>query len=128
MRFEVKWGNQVMGHSDLEAGDAPMGVAGGRFWPAPAYSSIQPHCIRHRDCWLPMAELTIGIAGGQTMECSGGVCIQDFSRELGEREIEVSIEGVPYPLYEQLFPHHVQAYRDQFKGKSLREKQRTTES
>jgi len=28
MRFEVKLGNEVIGFSELEGGDAPMGIAG----------------------------------------------------------------------------------------------------
>ena len=28
---------------------------------------------------------------------------------------EVFCVGVEYPLYEELFPHHVKAYKDQFK-------------
>ena len=40
MRFEVKLGNEIIGFSELEGGDAPMGVPGARFLPTPAYASI----------------------------------------------------------------------------------------
>jgi hypothetical protein len=43
MRFEVKLGNEIIGFSELEGGDPPMGVASGRFVPTPAYTSIQPY-------------------------------------------------------------------------------------
>jgi len=49
MRFEIKLRNEVVGFSDPEGGDAAMGVAFGRFFPTPAYSSIQAECIKHRD-------------------------------------------------------------------------------
>ena len=29
-------------------------------------------------------------------------------------EFEISLEGVPYPFYEEEFPHHVKAYYNQF--------------
>jgi len=114
MRFEVKLGNEIIGFSELEGGDPPMGVASGRFVPTPAYTSIQPHCIEHREHWLSIPELMVGLAGGVPIECGGGVQIVDFSPELGEAGIEISLLGVPYPLYAELFPHHVEAYKNRF--------------
>lgn len=58
MRFEVKVGNETIGYTELEAGDPPMGVAGGRFLPTAAYDSIQPHRIKHRDNWVAIPELS----------------------------------------------------------------------
>ena len=121
MRFEVKLGNEIIGFSELEGGDAPMGIAGGRFWPTSAYSSIQPYCIEHRDRWLSISELTVNVAGGTPIECCGGVQITDFSPELGEAGIEIYLNGISYPLYKELFPHHVQTYKKQFHPKASRD-------
>lgn len=123
MRFEIRLGNEVVGFSELEAGDAPMGVAGGRFWPTPAYSSIQRHCLEHRDSWVPIPELTVSFTGGEPIECGSGVVIEDYSPELSEIQFEVS--GMPYPLYGELFPQHVQAYKDQSKRSPLLIPERT---
>jgi len=114
MRFEVKLGNEIIGFSELEGGDPPMGVASGRFVPTPAYASIQPYCIERRDHWLSIPELMIELAGGAPIECSGGVQIIDFSPELGEAGIEVHLNGVTNPPYSELFPHHLEAYKKQF--------------
>ena len=95
-----------------------MGVAGGRFLPTPAYSSIQPYCIEHRDSWVPIPELTVRVAGGLPIECSGPIQIIDFSPELGEAGIEIHLCGVTNPPYAELFPHHVEAYKRQFEGKA----------
>jgi hypothetical protein len=114
MRFEIKLGGEVIGFSELEGGDPPMGVASGRLVPTPAYSSIQPYCINHREYWIPIPELTVGLAGDVPIECSGGVQIIDFSPELGEAGIEVHLNGVTNPPYHELFPHHVEAYKKQF--------------
>ena len=117
MRFEVKLRNEIIGFTELEAGDAPMGVAGGRFVPTPAYAQIQSHCIKHRDSWVPIPELTIGLTGyALPIECSGPITIVDYSGDLGE--IEISIHGVPYPLYGELFPQHVESYRKAFEPKT----------
>ena len=41
-RFAVFAGPVCIGHSWLEHGDAPIGVAAGRFVPAPDYAAVQP--------------------------------------------------------------------------------------
>jgi len=89
MRFEVKLGNEVVGFSELEGGDAPMGVALGRLTPTPAYASIQPYCIEHRDHWVNISGLTVETPSGVPIECSGGIQIIDFSPELGDAGIEI---------------------------------------
>jgi len=115
MRFVIKVGNEIVGFSDLEYGDPAMGVAGGRFVPTPAYKSIQQQCIAGRDVWEPIPNLTVELEEGQRIEGSGGIQIIDFSPELGEKGVEVHVNGIPYPLYGELFPQHVEAYRKQFR-------------
>lgn len=41
--------------------------------------------------------------------------ILDYSGEVEEPYAEVSVLGIPYPLYGQLFPEHVAAYDRQFR-------------
>ena len=62
MRFQAKVGNEIIGFSELEGGDPPMGVAGGRLLPTSAYASMPPYCIKHRDDWVPIPELTLEVA------------------------------------------------------------------
>src|SRR5260370_34703359 len=114
MRLEANLGNEIIGFSELEGGDPAMGVASGRFVPSPAYISIQPYCIEHRDRWLPIPELIVGLTGNAPIECSGGVQIIDFSPELGEGGIEIRLNDVTNPPYGEIFPHHVEAYNNQF--------------
>ena len=114
MRFEVKLGSEIIGFSDLERGDPPMGVASGRFVPTPAYASIQSYCIKHREHWVSIPGLTVWVAGAAPIECSGGVQIIDFSPELGEAGIEIHLKGVTNPPYGELFRHHAEVYKKQF--------------
>jgi hypothetical protein len=113
-RFEVKLGNELIGFSELEGGDASMGVAFGRLLPTPAYISIQPDCIKHRDSGYQIPSLTVEVVGGVPIECSGGVKIIDFSPELGEAGIQIHLLGVTNPPYDELFPHHVEADKKRF--------------
>jgi hypothetical protein len=115
MRFEVKLGNEIVGYTELERGDPPMGCAGGRFQPTAAYSAIQPHCIEHRDKWVEIPDLSISTREGICLEC--GVVIFDYSPELGETGVEVEAIGITKPPYAELFPHHIEAYRKQFESK-----------
>jgi hypothetical protein len=84
MRFEVKLGNEIVGFSELEGGDAPS-----RFFPSATYSSIQPYCISHRENGVVIPELSVGLAGGVPIQCSGGIQIVDLSPELGESGIQI---------------------------------------
>jgi hypothetical protein len=46
-----------------------------------------------------------------------GVAIQDCSNDAEEGEladVEVTVLGIPYPLYGELFPEHVAGYEKQF--------------
>jgi hypothetical protein len=120
MRFTVKLVGHIVGYSELEGGDPPMGVASGKFVPTAAYEAIQPYCLM-KQAEGPEGMLTLeGVEGltvemerGEQIECSGGVHIMDFS-ELGEPLIEVHVNGIPYPQYGEIFPHHVDAYKNQF--------------
>jgi len=108
--FEVRCDEIPIGHSALELGDPPMGVAFGRFIPLPAYSRVQAVCIAvTKNPAQKQSILTIRQPDGSLLPAQG-VSIGD----LGEGEIEVTAVGIPYPLYEQLFPKHVQAYQTQF--------------
>jgi len=43
---------------------------------------------------------------------SVGSYVRDLSAELGDEGLEVEALGIPYPLYESLFPEHVRAYEN----------------
>lgn len=114
-RFEVYSGPLLIGWSELELGDAPMGVAFGQFFPGPGYASVQPIVVVAKGGPLPEElQLSIRDGGGVTLEASGGVHLVDHSFEVGPEGLEVSLLGVSYPEYETIFPEHVAAYERQF--------------
>lgn len=92
-----------------------MGIATGVLRPTAEYSLVQPALIATREDSQAHLELVVRLADGEEILSAGGVHITDYSEELGfEDGIEVDVLGIGYPLYEELFPGHVAAYRAQF--------------
>ena len=112
-RFEIYSKDSLVGWSELELGDAPMGVAFGKFIPALGYSEIQPQVMASAGLSQEKLQLSARTPTGASVECVA-VSIEDHSAELGESELEVSVLGISEPPYGQLFPHHVAAYERLF--------------
>jgi len=113
-QFHIYSRGRLIGWSELEFGDPPMGVAFGKFIPAPAYTSIQSQVVSLTGKDQACLDLSARLPNGEALEAVGGVCIADYSVEAGEDGLEVSVLGISYPAYEHLFPHHVAAYERQF--------------
>jgi len=96
-RFEILYENTVIGTTSFELGDPPMGVAFGKFTPTPAY---------RRDDITDNNQLSAWVAGRAIPAEGLGI---EGTVESGE--MEVTILGIPYPLYAELFPGHVEAYK-----------------
>jgi hypothetical protein len=121
-RFEIFSNPSLIGWSELELGDAPMGVAFGRLLPAPGYLDVKAVVVAAQGGPLSEdLELSIRDGSGTTLESSGGVHIADQSAELGPEGLEVSVLGIPYPNYGTVFPEHVAAYERQFKNGAISE-------
>jgi hypothetical protein len=115
-RFEVYSESSLVGWSELEFGDPPMGIAVGKFIPAPAYEHIQAAVVQASGEGLPDLRLSVRITGGEVIQTVGGVHIADYSADLGAEGQEVSVLGISYPPYDLLFPEHVSSYERQFKN------------
>ena len=108
MRYEVLSGDAIIGWSELECGDPPMGVAFGRFHPSNLYVPS-----RHSG---PNCGLRVRPEGGdEFIEPSEYVFIEDRSTEFGLEGIEVSILGLGAATYERFFLDHVKRYEAQFR-------------
>jgi hypothetical protein len=114
MSFTVKLGAEIIGVAELEGGDPPMGVAFGRMTPTAVYSHVKAQHAIHEEIGGAIPGLTVEDSTGTKLECSGGVQIADYSEALGENGLQVFVYGIPYRRYEELFPHHVDAYKKQF--------------
>lgn len=117
-RFEVLSKQFVIGTTDLESGDPPMGVAFGRFYPEPAYAAVRERVIATSGATPDDLELQVRVVGGKTLKSSGGVGMVDYSKDVGDEGIEVSVLGIEEPSYDDLFPGRYQAYEDQIRRRS----------
>jgi hypothetical protein len=115
-RFQIFSADTLVGSSQLEKGDPPMGAAFGVFVPNQDYARIQPHC-REMQGGKGFSNLSVQI-GGKKIECLS-VDIVDFSHDLGPNGIEVHAVGIPYPLYEELFPGRHADYVEIMKMKPI---------
>jgi hypothetical protein len=91
-----------------------MGVAAGKLLPSPAYGAIQPSVVAAREGSQAHLSFVVRLVAGGELPAQGGVQILDYSAELGAEGLEVHVLGIGYPLYEELFPEHVAAYKAQF--------------
>ena len=106
--FSVFFKHIKIGTTNLELGDPPMGVAFGQLLVTKEYEPYMAH-IEHQKFLSVLCEDGTNVTG------QGGIVINDLSDEMAPEEIEIEILGISYPLYGQLFPHHVAAYENQFK-------------
>jgi len=112
LKFSVFAKNVLVGHSMLESGDAPMGVAFGAFVPTEAYAEIRRECVTNHNDQAGL-QLSVQAQPGVAIVCAG-VGILDYALELEPPRAEVNVLGIPYPLYGQLFPEHVASYEKRF--------------
>lgn len=118
-QYQVVLDNKKIGITELEKADASMGVVFGRLIfdeIVSGYSFFKSYCteeyIEINDYPEERLILTRAIPGLKVYDFSGteikGLACSISGMDSGE--FEISIEGVPYPFYEEEFPHHVRAY------------------
>lgn len=114
-QFEILANSVVIGYTAFELGDPPMGVAFGKFIPIATYKAVQPTIIQYTGREVVGIALAVRIASTQQLIQCLGVAITDYSAQFGAEGLEVAALGIGYPPYADLFPHHVDAYENQFK-------------
>jgi hypothetical protein len=110
--FRIYSKGRLIGHTEFENGDPPMGVAFGRLFPTEHYAVIQKELISNPSGQTHLA-LSAETPDGRPFKCVS-VVIDDYSSDLGPEEIQVSALGINDPPYAELFPHHVALYEQQF--------------
>ena len=108
--FDIISGGRVLGYSEPEQGDPPMGVAFGRFIPAEGFSvfvQTVPTDATDGDRVRIWNNLEARSANGVVLQCAGVGVRYDLD---GKFACEVEVLGIDSPLYQEMFPHHVEAY------------------
>jgi hypothetical protein len=102
MQVEIYHDGKLIGRSNLDAADPPMGVASGPFEPGPSYER-EVHAgeieAAHNPGGANLDYVVQSIDHG-VIDCQA-VFIQDYSESLDERQ--VAILGIGYPDYETFF-------------------------
>ncbi|MBP5992013.1 MAG: hypothetical protein JSR38_19240 [Proteobacteria bacterium] len=111
-KFEVLVGAVCIGHTWLEHGDAPIGVAAGRFVPAPAYAAVQPAVLASAGGSSLGVVLRVLAPDGSELAGDGSVQIVDYSPELGDDAIEVHVIGIEPDRYVQWFNTQATGFQD----------------
>jgi hypothetical protein len=124
----------LIGSAELMPDDPPMGCASGSFYPNDDYKEIQP-VIREQHLYdgslgktdgkklteaqdkISALRLSVITEDGETLDPAGGVHIADFSEELDEDPYQLDVLGLPFDIYDCLFPLAWQEYLDRFKGR-----------
>jgi hypothetical protein len=111
-RFDVLADGEVIGYTNLEFGDPPMGVAFGAFTPNERYATF---CETSPLLETGVRAVSLRASDGTVVPSQAGTYVRDMAAEHGDAGREVEALGIPYPLYESLFPEHVRAYQNKFK-------------
>ena len=123
--YIIELDGKRIGTTALEKHDAPMGVVLGTIkleGPDSGYDLFKHHCAVHGTkvddhpdvrCLLTQFMNGIRVVSPEGMEIKGeGTTVNGMDEDVWE----IHIVGIPYPFYEEEFPHHVRDYQERFKG------------
>lgn len=124
MTYNILLDNEKIGTSQLEHADPPMGVVFGTITFSDTtfnFDFFSKYCadnkisadIDNDDKIIVAATIpNIKVFNDKGIEVIGEGCsISGMDSDV----YDITILGVPYPFYEEEFPHHVKAYDDKFK-------------
>ncbi|KAJ9430470.1 MULTISPECIES: hypothetical protein [Enterobacterales] len=104
MTFEVRKDNKVIGFTELEFGDPPMGFVYGALTPTSCYRKLDSK-----------PEYALFKCDGNLHVLTEFITIVDSSEEMGEESIEVTILIKSSEQYEKYFKHHLNNYNNKLK-------------
>ena len=124
----------LVGSAELIPTDPPMGCASGPFYPNDGYRKIQPIIREYHlydgtlgevngqkrleaEAKIDALRLSVITEDGEVLDPEVGVHISDFSEELDEDPYQLDVLGLPFDIYDRLFPLAWQEYLDRVKGK-----------
>lgn len=123
-KYFIKIEGKLIGYSDLEKADAPMGVAFGLIdfiGIESPYEFLKEYCLNKQielaydypeDKMISTMSIPdLKITSDNGIEIKG---IGNQITGMDNEEYEISIFGIPYPFYGEEFPHHVKEYENMF--------------
>src|SRR5262245_25360428 len=119
--YTIELDGRRIGTTALERHDAPMGCVLGNIkfeGITSGYSLFKEHCLKHsviaddqteNKCLMTQFMPGIRVLSPDGIEIKGvGIIVTGMDDDVWE----IDIMGVPYPFYEEQFPHHVKDYQD----------------
>lgn len=124
-KYDIFLDDKIIGTTELEKADAPMGVVFGNVTfdnIISGYNFFKSYCLTNKieiisdypdDKLIVTADIpNLKVVNPNGTEIKGqGTNIEGMDTDV----FQVTILGIPYPFFEEEFPHHIKAYNDQFK-------------
>ncbi|MES2616710.1 MAG: hypothetical protein V4613_02465 [Bacteroidota bacterium] len=125
--YDILLDDQKIGTTELEKADAPMGVVFGIIHfitITSGYDFFQSYCTKNNielvtDFPEQKLLFTENI-NSLVVKNEQGIEIKGMGNQISgmdSNEFEITIEGVPYPFFEEEFPHHVKEYNELYRGR-----------
>ncbi|QEH41921.1 hypothetical protein [Chitinophaga sp. XS-30] len=124
-RYGIFLDDKIIGTTELEKADVPMGVVFGLVHFTniiSGYDFFKKYCLEKK---LELADdypedklISIRTIENLKVRNENGIEIKGLGNQISGmdgNEFEITLEGVAYPFFEEEFPHHVKAYNNQFK-------------
>jgi len=122
--YDIFLNDNKIGTTELEKADVPMGGVFGRINfinISSGYDFFKAYCVaNHIELITDYPEdrlIFTRTINNLVVKNEQGIEIRGIGNQISgidSDEFEISLEGVPYPFYEEEFPHHVKAYDNQF--------------
>lgn len=123
--YNIFLDDKIIGTAELEKADVPMGVVFGNLTfnnIMSGYDFLKNYCLANHieiisdypeDKLIATADIsTLKVFNQNGIEIKGeGTNITGMDNHT----FEITILGIPYPFFEEEFPHHLKSYNDQFK-------------
>jgi hypothetical protein len=123
-RYNIFLDDKIIGTTELEKADAPMGVVFGQIHFTKiisGYDFFRNYCLEN-NIELANDSPEDKLISTRTIKSlkvisESGMEIKGLGNQISgmDGEFEIILEGVSYPFFEEEFPHHLKAYNDQFK-------------
>ena len=124
-KYRIELKGELIGYTFLENADAPMGVVFGLIQfekIASGYDLFLDFCLNN-GVKINENDINYRFIDTQTIPdlkvfSENGVEIQGIGTSItgiDSEGFEIHVLGIPYPFYEDEFPHHVKEYREMFK-------------
>ena len=122
--YNILLDNNIIGTTELEKSDAPMGVVFGKINfinISSGYIFFKSYCLTNNvemvSDYPEEKFISTRTIENLVVKNELGIEIKGLGNQISgmdSDEFEITLECVPYPLFEEEFPHHVKAYDDQF--------------